>query len=351
MQTDTTQKTAKPRRLSFVILEYLLICALISVFTFFFLYSTSVSIGESYLLRRGLSLNEIQDMTFHIWIKSVCTIVCILIFIVLFLFLLGQRLVYLLTIIQGIDSLRLGQDNRQIPLVGNDDLTVLAESINFLSASRRELDRREQAVQEERENWIRALLHDIRTPLTSLLSYTELMTEKTVVSPEEFKAYTGLVYQKADLINELTTRLMENREGSWEHIEDFHFLAEQLTQEWEEILESRFICKTNLSECEAISGYIDIFSLRRIMDNLASNIEKYADPDHPVALDVCTHEQTLVFIQTNKKKPLESVTASSHLIGLESVRRICSLYQGSVEISEETNKFCIRITLNIRPFL
>lgn len=351
MQTKTKKNRSGTRRLSSVILEYLLLSALISLFSFLFLYTTSVSIGESYLLSRGISITDLQDMTFHIWLKSICITASILIFIVLFLFMLGQRLSYLLAIIRGIDALRTDWNEKDIPLEGNDDFTRLAESINFLSASQRELTRRENALKEEREAWIRSLMHDIRTPLTSLLSYTELMMNKSAPSENEIRTYASLVYSKADLINELTTRLMENRDGTWENVDNIGFLAEQLAEEWEEILEDRFQCASDLTECSSLSGAVDIFSLRRIMDNLASNIEKYADPHHPVNLVIKTDGQNLIFTQTNRKKMTESTTAESHRIGLESIRRICSLYDGSADVSEDEASFHICITLRIRPFL
>lgn len=351
MQTEMKKNRSGTRKLSSVILEYLLLSALISLFSFLFLYTTSVSIGESYLLGRGISVTDLQDMTFHIWLRSICITASILIFIVLFLFMLGQRLSYLLAIIRGIDALGTDRNEKDIPLDGNDDLTLLAESINFLSASQRELTRRENALREEREAWIRSLMHDIRTPLTSLLSYTELMMDKSAPSEDEIRAYASLVYSKAGLINELTTRLMENRDGNWEHIDDIAFLAGQLAEEWEEILEERFQCTSDLTGCGSFSGTVDIFSLRRIMDNLASNIEKYADPEEPVTLAVKTNGRDLLLTQTNRKKPIECITAESHRIGLESIRRICSLYGGSVDISEDETFFQIRITLHIRPFL
>lgn len=351
MQTETKKTRPRIRRLSSVILEYLLLSALISLFSFLFLYTTSVSIGESHLLGRGISITDLQDMTFHIWLRSICITASILIFIVLFLFMLGQRLSYLLSIIRGIDALRTDQNEEDIPLEGNDDLTLLAESINFLSASQRELARRENALKEEREAWIRSLMHDIRTPLTSLLSYTELMMDKSAPSENEIGTYASLVYSKASLINELTTHLMEDRDGTWEIVDDIGFLAEQLAEEWTEILEDRFLCASDLTGCGSLSGVVDIFSLRRIMDNLASNVEKYADPGQPVNLMIKTDGQTLILTQTNGKKSIESITAESHRIGLESIRRICSLYDGSTDISEDTTSFHICITLHIRPFL
>ena len=145
---DTGSSGAK--KLSAVILEYLFLSAAISIFTFFFLYSTSVSLGDNYLSRRGFILTDMQQVTFQLWARSICVVASIILFIVVFLSVLGQRLSYLITIIKGVEMLHARSMDYDIPLEGNDELTRLAESINYLSAARRELWRQEQAFQEER---------------------------------------------------------------------------------------------------------------------------------------------------------------------------------------------------------
>ena len=355
----TASKKMGVRRLSAVILEYLFFSALVSLFTFLFLFNTSVSIGEKYLLHRGITLTEVQNLTFHMWLRSICVIASITIFTFLFLFMLGQRLSYLITIIQGIEKLRENRMDYDIPLEGNDELTQLAGSINFLSSTERELARKEQELKEEREEWIRALSHDIRTPLTSLLSYSEFMLDRESLSEEEMRTYIDLVYSKSSQIRELTSQLIERKDGNWEPIENVHFLLEQLTEEWLEILEDRFSCQIDLSGCENFSGILDIYSLRRILDNLASNIEKYADPSAPVTLQLRTDGRQLILLQSNRKAAT-AVSAESHRIGLASIRQTASLYDGRVEIispeaasgiPEEKQLFQIQIILNIRPYL
>lgn len=342
---------ARTRKLSFVILEYLLLSALVALFTFLFLYSMSSSIGESYLLRREITISEIQDAVFHTGLRSVCIIASILIFIILFLFMLGQRLSYLITITRGIDKLQENRMDYDIRLEGNDELTQLARRINYLSASQRELSRREQELKEEREAWVRSMSHDIRTPLTSMMSYSELMMKKEDPAPEEIKNYIDLVYSKCQQIRQLTSQLMDKNEGSRERIDDIRLLFEQLAAEWEEILDEHFSCSVQFSGFCSFSGMADIHSLRRIMDNLSSNVQKYADPSAPVCLDLHSSGRQVILVQTNEKTPESSVTGESHRIGLENIRQIAALYGGGVEVADSDNSFRIKITLDIPPCL
>lgn len=335
------------KKLSTVILEYLFFSAAISLFTFFFLYSTSVSIGDNYLTQRGFILTDMQQVTFQVWARSICAIASIVLFIVIFLFVLGQRLSYLLTIIKGVEMLHARSMDYDIPLEGNDDLTRLAGSINYLAAARRDLWRREKAFQEERDAWIRSLSHDIRTPLTSMLSYSELLKSKEHLSEEEMKTYMDLVYTKATQIRQLTEQLTDRNRGTWEKIDDIRFLAEQFTGEWEELLEGRFTCVTDLSGLTSFSGMADIHGLRRILDNLISNVEKYADPEHEVELTLKTEDRRLILTQRNLIRESSFGSVESSRIGLENIRRIAALYNGQVDVSDAGGVFEIRIVLSI----
>ena len=341
---DTGSSGAK--KLSAVILEYLFLSAAISIFTFFFLYSTSVSLGDNYLSRRGFILTDMQQVTFQLWARSICVVASIILFIVVFLCVLGQRLSYLITIIKGVEMLHARSMDYDIPLEGNDELTRLAESINYLSAARRELWRQEQAFQEERSAWVRALSHDIRTPLTSMLSYSELLRKKEHLSDEEIKNYIELVFSKSSQIRQLTEQLMNPDNGTWEKIDDIRFLIEQFAEEWEEILEGRFLCRTDLTGLTSFEGMADVHALHRILDNLISNVEKYADPGRDVELIFKNEDRRLVLIQRNgiKKSGFDKVESSR--IGLESVRRIADVYNGEVSVSDTDDIFEIKIALS-----
>lgn len=87
----------------------------------------------------------------------------------------------------GVELLKEKEMETRIPLEGDDELTRLAETINFVAASRRELDQRERQMQEEKEAWVRSMSHDIRTPLTSMVSYSELLLDKENPEPEELE--------------------------------------------------------------------------------------------------------------------------------------------------------------------
>ena len=318
--------------------------AVISVFGYGFLSKTAASLVLRYCERNEITLSEALDFTIETWIQSISFAAAVLLFVVLFLVLVGQRLAYLKAIIQGIESLRMHRMDYEIPLEGNNELTELAESINYLSQTERELREKEAQMQEDREKLIRALSHDIRTPLTAILSYSEYLSEKEELSKQEMTEYIALMQQKAEQIKKLTNRLLDAKNRQPETIEHGKLLIEQLVDEWEASLEDTFQCEVNLEECPEFSGEFDIQELQRIFDNLASNIQKYADAGQRIYLNISEEDGRLLIEQGNMcRQNVESV--ESYKIGIESIRKIAEDYGGNVEITHTETTFVITILL------
>lgn len=341
----TSEKKRYPKRLSKEIMGRLLITAAIALFFFGFLYLTANAIATTYLMENSIVLTEGQRLTLQAWIRSISLFTAVLLFLGLFLFLLGQKMAYLQEIIQGVEALRTHRLDFTMPVEGNDELTELAESINFLSETERRLRQKETELREEKEQLIRDLSHDIRTPLTAILSYSDYMGQKETLQREEMQEYIALMGRKAQQIQALTDRLLDSDSRNLEPIEDGRLLMEQLAGEWEEILEEMFSCAVEMKDCPQFSGTFDIQELRRIFDNLASNVEKYADREQPVELRIDAVDNRLRILQRNGIRR-EQADAESNGIGLESIRRIAALYGGAVAVSMTEGVFSIAITLS-----
>ena len=98
----------------------------------------------------------------------------------------------------------------------------------------------------------------------------------------------------------------------------------------------------NFPECQA--ERLDVQQLRRVFDNLASNVCKYADPALPVTLEVSLVEGKLLIRQTNGVLR-RSGQAEGYGLGLDSIRRIAASYSGSVTVEEKDGQFRIDILL------
>ena len=120
---------------------------------------------------------------------------------------------------------------------------------------------------------------------------------------------------------------------------------EQIVEEFQEELEEGFSVTADFSACPAFSGTFDVQELRRIFDNLSSNVRKYADPAKPVTLSIGLKNGALLIHQTNAVLP-EKPQSESYQIGLNSIRRIAQHYGGSVAVDENGETFSITVMLS-----
>ena len=338
------KKERKGRKLAHEILGIVALCFVIALLLYLFLFFFGVSMVENYCWQREILLSEEQIYHLDNAVFSISLVVSVGVFVLLFLILFGERLAYIRTIIEGVRTLQQGKLGECIPLEGNNELTRLAEAVNYLSLSQQEIKAKETRLQEEKETLIRTLSHDIRTPLTSILSYSELLAAKEEIPPEEGMEYCRLVQQKATRIKELTDILLDGGRRSPEHFSDARLLWIQLVEEWKESLEDRHTVQADLSGILPFEGSFDVQELRRVFDNLSSNIQKYASPAHPVELWVTGGEEGLTLRQRNA---VASVTfpTESYQMGIQSIRRIAQHYAGHVEVREDGDTFEIQITL------
>ena len=339
-------KAKKFRRLSLEILGLIGLSAAISLLLFLILSYIAARTAEAYCFYNDILMTEFDWLTVDHWIFSVSAVLSCCSFTLLFLSLLADRISYIRKITAGIDLLHAPTETVRIPLEGNNELTALAAAINEMSDVRQQIQKKEQALAIEKEELIRTLSHDIRTPLTSILAYSDFLAEKEQISADEHKAYLQMIRKKAEQIRDLTAILLDGNRRNPEYFEDGRLLFAQIGSEFEEELEEHFTVVTDFSACPDFSGTFDVQELRRIFDNLISNVQKYADPEKPVTLSVHLENSILSIRQTNgilSEKP----QTESYRIGLNSIRRIAQLYGGSVHVDETTNEFSITVTFSL----
>lgn len=336
----------KRRKFAHEILILAGFCALCALVLFLLLTNIATTVAEVYCFENDVPMTEFDWMKVDRWIFSLGSLFSVALFCVLFLSKLGERLRYIRVITRGIDAMRSGEPGAPIPLEGNNELTELAQAIHYMNEARQELLEKERALAREKDRLIHSLSHDIRTPLTSILSYSEYLAEENTLSPEERQTYLGLIRRKAQQIRDLTDILLDGANRNPEHFPDGRLLLTQLAAEFEQDLEDSFAVQTDFSHCPPFAGDFDVGELRRIFDNLSSNVQKYADPAAPVSLTVTVRDGTLVLCQGNAVLAA-AAPAESRNLGIPGIRRIAQYYGGSVETMVENDLFSITIRLNL----
>ena len=143
----------------------------------------------------------------------------------------------------------------------------------------------------------------------------------------------------------MTDRLL-NGGRVLEKVENGKFLMEQLVSEWEMMLEDEFVCNIDMSGCPRFAGEFDIQELRRVFDNLASNVKKYADVKYPVVLNVFKKADFLVIEQMNYFRN-DITEVESNGIGLENIQKIVEQYHGTMNIEQSSEFFRIILQISL----
>lgn len=339
-------RTRKPRKLAHEILGLIAISALAALLLFMILSGVTITIVEEYVFYNDIPMTEFDWMEVDRLVLGGSLILAVAVFSALFLALLADRMAYIRKITEGIERLRLDAAEQPIPEEGNNELTSLAAAINYLSAHQKQVKEKEQALQQEKEELIRSLSHDIRTPLTAVLTYSEYLSQQEKGLSAEGRQQLELIHRKGEQIRELTDILLDGGSRNLERFDDARLLFAQLAEEFSETLEDGFDLQIDTAVCHAFSGSFDVRELRRIFDNLSSNIQKYADPAFPVRLCVAVADGKLQIRQENAARET-AAQAQGFGIGLQSIRRIVQDYGGTVNTELQKGVFSIVITLDL----
>lgn len=148
--------------------------------------------------------------------------------------------------------------------------------------------------QENQRRIIASISHDIKTPLTSIMGYAELL-KKENLSEERKQRYLGTVYQKSvdikNLIDDFDEYLSYKMESSSRKTKmSVREMMEKLTDGYEEELSHYgiiFIYKK--TDCDAFTD-VDIIKMRRVIGNIISNSTKHFKNDKKIIEVVCTDD-------------------------------------------------------------
>ena len=171
---------------------------------------------------------------------------------------------------------------------GDKDMRELADSINKqLKILRREHLKFRQG-DSELKNAVTNISHDLRTPLTAISGYLELLRREEK-SPQA-ERYIGIIADRTELMKQLTNELFtysvilsENVGDEKEEVFVNQVLEESITGYYAALTERGIVPRIDISE-QRIVKTLNRSSLTRIFSNLLNNAVKYSDGDLTIIL-------------------------------------------------------------------
>ena len=264
-----------------------------------------------------------------------------------------RKIHYVLKLRDEIELLESGNLDYQITVQGKDELAQLARGLECMRKSFKEQVDQENQLVKENQKIVTEMSHDLRTPLTSIMLYTEILKKGAYRKEPQLREYIEKIDRKARRMKQLTDHLFEYSlvSGDEEIIlgkpELFEVLFYDLFSETCSYLEQRgfqvdFRVSWTDKSLRADPGYIS-----RIMDNLTSNVVKYADPREPVVIGSLCEEHNVGFFVENAVRPLEEKPESTG-IGIQSIRSMMRKMGGQCRVLTEGKNFRIEIVF---PFV
>jgi len=243
-----------------------------------------------------------------------------------------------------------GEPPRSLRAVGAD-LTAVRDRLILQAEEVRLQERR-------RQDLIAFLAHDLKTPLTSVLGYLELLRDEPGLSEEQRVKYTGVALDKAKRLEELVGEFFDINAMSLTAMEredvQLSFLLEQLADEFYPLFaEKGLSCQPDIAPRLVVEG--DPGRLARVFDNVLRNAISYSEPGCPVGLRAWAEGGQAVVRVTNEGLPIPEKELSNIFqkfyrldaarstrtggagLGLAIAREIVELHAGAIK-AESTGR-------------
>ncbi len=244
-----------------------------------------------------------------------------------------------------------GDLNLSIKRTSNDEIGVLAEDVEAMRLSVLERLRKEEEAWNANSQLITAMSHDVRTPLTTLIGFLELLDTQPGLSDEERRAYLTLCINKARILRELTEELFsytvlfgKPQPDTDLVLYDAAPLLEQLLGEHSAELNAECFQVDLQNHCTDGCIRADAQHLYRVFANLFSNIRKYADNREPVKVSAFWVDDNL-FVELSNAIRDDAGLVESNKIGLRTCEKLLTAMGGSFTRLTDGKRFIARVVL------
>lgn len=226
----------------------------------------------------------------------------------------------------------------------------------------------DQAVRDERlkTELITNVSHDLKTPITSIITYTDLLS-KCPQSDEKAKEYMAVLTEKSTKLARLVEDLIEASKLSSGNITlhpmvlDLGELTAQAIGEYQKEFEENRLQLVLDPDLPRVQAFADGSKTYRVLENLLQNAKKYSAADSRVYVRVYKQGDFGVFeIKNISAEPLNispqeltqrfvrgdaSRTKEGNGLGLSIAQELCSAQQGKLELLIDGDLFKARVYL------
>lgn len=245
-------------------------------------------------------------------------------------------------------------------------LTGFCTALKTLSRSYEQVNEEKIKAERLKTELITNVSHDIRTPLTSIINYVDLI-KKLPLSDTQLAKYTAVLEKKSRRLKMLLSDLIDASKASTGNVTvelqtiDLNELIGQIAGEFDETFAARQLPFIFNSSPEPVTVWADGRHLWRVMENILANAGKYALPGTRVYADITKAAPSVLFSLKNvSQEPLglpgeelmeqfvrgdRARTSEGSGLGLYIARDLTELMGGSLAILTHGDLFEVVLTL------
>lgn len=307
----------------------------------------------------------------HLAVVILYVLLGIVIFSVTFMILEEPGIRYLGRISDAVQSISQGSLNTEVDVTGDDEFSAMAANLNKMSSDIRKLMDKEREAERTKNELITNVAHDLRTPLTSIIGYLELLAGNTQIPQEMQHKYIEIAYSKSRRLEKLIEDLFGFTKLNYGKIAmhigqiDIVKLLEQLLEEAYPNFEEKNLSYDLQSNVPAKIISADGNLLARLFDNLIGNAIKYGADGKRVLVKIHGEEDTVTVSVTNfgrvipaDELPLlfnkfyrveqsRSATTGGTGLGLAIAKEIVDMHGGTIRVASDLNGTVFTVKLQV----
>lgn len=293
-----------------------------------------------------------EKRVYYFWM-TIGFLVCSFIFMMFVMIYNGRVVKRVRRLTREVSCIKKKDINAAITKSGHDEIYVLADNIDSMRNSIIQQMSKEKEAWQANRDLVTAMAHDIRTPLTVLNGYLNLLETSEFDSEEEYKQYVDICVDKAGQLKDLSDKLFRYffvYSGHTDELKMEKFPAKEFFQqmigEYMCLLEEKGITFQVKTENNSPKIQIDAPHLKRLFDNIFTNIRKYSDYSKPVEIQYSTSDTKVTLVISNHISKNRN-EAESTRIGIKTCEKIAQEMNIDFSVKEKKGQYTVTLVFAI----
>lgn len=252
------------------------------------MYPLTINNGIYYLIM----IKNLEGKTLYTYEISYAVSIAsaLILFIILIYLGIRKKVKYIEYISSAINEISKGNLNYDLKIESEDELAYVANAINLMEKNLLNMIEKERENDKMQRELITNISHDLKTPLTIILGYLDIIRTRSYKSKDEEDKYIETTYEKALVLQKMILKLFElvklSDKDTTINKSDVNInkLLRQVITEYSPIADTKNIEIEFKDSQDIIVLNVDLDKICRVFDNLINNAIKYSKENEKITV-------------------------------------------------------------------